>query len=115
MSVSIKELIASVLNEIKTAIKEYLNKQEPAVKARLRKMLIVSITVSVLLAIGISLAGSASLFILIGSLRYLQTFLPAWAAWYIIGATSAIAAAVLFIALYLIIRRQLSNPKEPQT
>jgi uncharacterized BrkB/YihY/UPF0761 family membrane protein len=114
MSVSIRELITSILNEIKAAIKEYLNKQEPAVKKRLRKTLILSITGAVLLTIGISLAGSASLFILIGSLRYLQTFLPAWAAWYIIGATSALAAAVLFTALYLIIRKQLSDTKNTQ-
>jgi len=107
---SIKGVITSFLNEAKATLKEYAAKQETALKARV-KLLILSITGAVLLALGLSLAGLASLFILIGSLRYLETFLPAWKAWYIIGETSAIAAAVLFMALYLIIRKQLANPK----
>jgi hypothetical protein len=110
---SLKELISSFLEELKAALKEYVSKQEAALKQRLKKLLIISITGSVLMALGISLAGSASLFILIGSLRYLETFLPAWQAWLIIGATSAIAAAALFIALALLIRKQLSTTKEP--
>jgi phosphotransferase system glucose/maltose/N-acetylglucosamine-specific IIC component len=65
------------------------------------------------MALGISLAGSATLFILIGSLRYLETSMPAWQAWLVIGATSAIAAAALFIALALIIKKQLTTPKTP--
>jgi hypothetical protein len=63
--------------------------------------------------VGISLAGSAALFFLIGSLRYLETFLPAWEAWLIMGATSAVVAAALFVVLFLIIRRQLATPKTP--
>jgi len=63
------------------------------------------------MALAISLAGSAALFFLIGSLRYLQTFMPAWQAWLIIGASSAVAAAALFVALFLIIRKQLATPK----
>jgi len=109
----INEAIMSFLDEVKAALKEYADKQETALKARVKKLLILSITSAVLLALGISIAGSASLFILIGSLRYLETFLPAWQAWYIIGATSAITAALLFMALYLIIRKQLANPKTP--
>ncbi len=86
-------------------------KQEAALKARLKKLLILSITSAVLLALGISLAGSAALFFLIGSLRYLETFMPAWQAWLIMGATSAVVAAALFVALFLIIRKQLATPK----
>lgn len=113
---SVKEAITSFLNQIKAILKEYLSKQEAALKARLKRILILSITGAVLMSVGISLAGAASLFILIGSLRYLETFLPAWEAWYIIGGTSAVAAAILFIALYLIIRSQLFSPKtQPQT
>jgi phosphotransferase system glucose/maltose/N-acetylglucosamine-specific IIC component len=91
-----------------------MSKQEAALKARLKRLLILSITGAVLMSVGISLAGAASLFLLIGSLRYLETFLPAWQAWYIIGATSAVAAAVLFIALFLIIRKQLASPKQTE-
>jgi flagellar basal body-associated protein FliL len=110
---SLSEIIALILNEIKAALKEYANQAEAAFKKRIRKLLIVSIVGTVLMSLGISLAGSASLFILIGSLRYLETTLPAWEAWLIMGTTSAIASAALFIALFLIIRKQLSSPKTP--
>ena len=104
---SFREIIAAILNEIKAALKEYADEAEVAFKQRVKKLLIVSIVSSVLMALGISLAGSASLFILIGSLRYLETSMPAWQAWLIIGTTSAFAAAALFIALFLVLRKQL--------
>jgi hypothetical protein len=108
---SIRELISLFFNEIKAAIKEFAQTEEKALKQRLKKILIVSIVGSVLMALGISLAGTASLFILIGSLRYLELTLPAWEAWLIMGTTSAIAAA-LFITLALVIRKQLKPPEE---
>lgn len=110
---SFREIIAAILNEIKMALKEYANETEVAFKQRIKKLLMISILGSVLLALGISLAGSASLFILIGSLRYLETSMPAWQAWLIIGATSAFAAAALFIALFLILRKQLRTTQTP--
>jgi flagellar basal body-associated protein FliL len=113
VKMSLREIIAAILNEIKAALKEYANQAEAAFKKRIKKLLITSIVGTVLMSLGISLAGSASLFILIGSLRYLETTMPAWKAWLIIGATSAIAAAALFIALALIIRKQLTTPKMP--
>jgi uncharacterized membrane protein len=114
---SVKELIQSFFEEIKKALKAYMEKQEAALKARLKKILIISITGMVLLALAISMAGTAALFFLIGSLRYLETFLPAWQAWMIMATTAAIAAAALFVTLYLIIRKQLasSNPKADLT
>jgi phosphotransferase system glucose/maltose/N-acetylglucosamine-specific IIC component len=57
------------------------------------------------------LAGAASLFFLIGTLRYLETFLPAWQAWLVMAATAGVIAAALFTALYLLIRKQLATPK----
>ena len=108
---SLREILISILNEIKAIIKEYMNEAETAVKKRLKRLIVMGIVSSVLLTLGISLIGSASLFILIGSLKYLSTFMPAWEAWYIIGITSGIAAAVLFLALFLIIRKQLKSPK----
>jgi hypothetical protein len=110
---SLREIIEIVLAEIKAAFKEFANQTEIALKQRIRRLLIVSIASSVLLSLGISLAGSAALFILIGSLRYLETSVPAWEAWLVMGATSAVASAALFIALFLLIRKQLktSSPK----
>jgi phosphotransferase system glucose/maltose/N-acetylglucosamine-specific IIC component len=108
---AIKEIIKSFLEELKCILKEYVNKQEIALKARLKKILIISITGMVILALAISLAGAASLFFLIGTLRYLETFLPAWQAWLIMAATAAVIATVLFTALYFIIRKQLTTPK----
>jgi phosphotransferase system glucose/maltose/N-acetylglucosamine-specific IIC component len=112
---SLKELIKSFFDELKKALKDYAQKQEAALKARLRKMLIISITGMVLLALAISLAGTAALFFLIGSLRYLETFLPAWEAWMIMAVIAAVAAAVLFITLFLLIKKQLASPKTEVT
>jgi hypothetical protein len=111
IKMSLREIIAAILNEIKATLKECANEMEATFKKRIKKLLITSIVGAVLLSLGISLAGSATLFILIGSLRYLETTMPAWKAWLIIGATAAIAAAALFVALALIIRKQLTTPK----
>jgi hypothetical protein len=37
--------------------------------------------------------------------------MPAWEALYIMGITSGIIAGVLFLALFIIIRRQLRSPE----
>jgi hypothetical protein len=109
--ISLREIISAILNEIKAILKEYVNETEAAVKKRLKRLLITSIVGSVLMALGISFIGSASLFILIGSFKYLSTSMPAWEALYIMGITSGIIAGVLFLALFIIIRRQLRSPE----
>jgi phosphotransferase system glucose/maltose/N-acetylglucosamine-specific IIC component len=111
---TISEIIKSVLNEAKAAIKEYIQQTESAVKARLKKILIFSIITAILLSLGISLAGAASLFLLIGSIKYLYTIMPQWEAWVVMGIIAAIAAAAFFASLFLIIKKQLSAPKTPQ-
>jgi O-antigen ligase len=112
---ALKEIIKSFLEELKCVLKEYADKQEAALKARLKKILIISIMGMVILALAISLAGAASLFFLIGTLSYLETFLPAWQAWLIMAATAGVIAIVLFTALYLIIKKQLTTPKATTT
>jgi len=109
--ISLKELLGAILNDIKALLKEYLNEAETAFKKRIKK-LIISIIGSVLMALGISFLGSASLFILIGSFKYLSTSMPAWEALYIMGITSGVIAGGLFLALYVIIRNQLRSPKK---
>ena len=111
--ISLREIIGSILSEIKAILKAYMNEAEAAVKKRIKRLLIISIVGSVLMALGISFIGSASLFILIGSFKYLSTSMPAWEALYIMGITSGITAAALFLALFIIIRKQLSSPKKP--
>jgi ABC-type multidrug transport system fused ATPase/permease subunit len=66
-----------------------------------------------LLALVISFVGSASLFILIGSLKYLMTFMPAWKAWYITGISSGVIGALVLLGLFLFIRKQLSSSQLP--
>jgi hypothetical protein len=102
----LRDVIKQLLNEVKAALQEYFQETEAALKQRIKKLLIFSIATAVLMSVAISLIGAASLFFLIGGLRYLQTFMPAWQAWLVIGATSAIIAAVLLITLALIIWRQ---------
>ncbi len=107
--ISLREIIGVILSEIKAILKEYMNEAEDAFKKRLKKLLIISIIGSVLMALGISFLGSASLFILIGSFKYLSTSMPAWEALYIMGITSGVIAGGLFFALYIIIRKQLRS------
>lgn len=108
---SLKDILKQILNEAKAALKEYFEETETELKQRLKKLLIFGIATGILMAVAISLVGSASLFFLIGSLRYLETFLPAWQAWLIIGATAAVVAAALLITLALIIWRQFRAAK----
>ena len=109
---SIKEIIEAFLKELKDILREYVHETEDAVKKRLKKMLIMGITYSILLALVISLFGSAVLFLIIGQLKYLSTFMPVWAAWDIMGLTSAAIGALFLLVLYMIIRKQLkTNPK----
>jgi hypothetical protein len=67
------------------------------------------------LALIISLLGSAALFLLIGQLKYLSTFMPVWMAWDIMGITSGIIGALLLLVLFIIIRKQLRSPKPSAT
>lgn len=111
--VSLKEFVALLLSELKLILKEYALDAEAAVKQRIRRILIYGIIIGVLTALVTSFLGSASIFILIGSLRYLEMSMPAWAAWYIIGITSGIIGAILILVIYLIIRKQLKSDKVP--
>jgi di/tricarboxylate transporter len=93
----------------KAILTEEVRETENALKKRLQKLLIIGIIVSVLLSLVISLIGSASIFILIGSLKYLSTSMPKWKAWYIIGLTSGVIGGVLFLVLFIIIKKQLKS------
>ena len=104
---TIREIIDAVFNEIKAILREYVHETSIALKKRLQKLLITGIIVSILLAIVISLFGSAVLFLIVGQLKYLSTFMPAWMAWDIMGLTSGAIGALFLLVLYLIIRKQL--------
>ena len=107
---SLVRKIADALRDVTKAIlREEVRETEIAIKKRLQRLLIIGIIVSVLLSLVISLVGSASIFILIGSLKYLSTFMPEWEAWYIIGLTSGVIGGLLFLVLFIIIRKQLKT------
>ncbi len=109
---SLKDLIRAFLNEVRDILKQYMSETEVAVKKRLQKLLLTGIIGSILLALIIAFIASAALFLLIGSLKYLSTFMPVWAAWITMGVTAAIIAGALFIVLYLLIRKELSSKKQ---
>jgi hypothetical protein len=112
---SVKEIIYALLNEARAILREYLQDTKTALKNRLKKLLVISIIGIVLLALVISFIGSASLFILIGSLKYLTTFMPAWQAWYTVGITSGVIGGLLLFVLFIIIRKQLKSSKTEQS
>jgi di/tricarboxylate transporter len=103
----IREIIDALLKEIKAVLREYIHETETALKKRLRRILLAGIVVSVLLALVVSLVGSACLFLLIGQLKYLSTFMPAWQAWDVIGLTSGLIGALLLLMLFLFVRKEL--------
>jgi hypothetical protein len=112
---SLGEIIKVLFNEIKAILREYVHETETALKKRLKRLLITGIIGSVLLTLIISLFGSAALFLLIGQLKYLSTFMPVWMAWDIMGITSGIIGALLLLVLFIIIRKQLRSPQLPAT
>jgi ABC-type multidrug transport system fused ATPase/permease subunit len=112
---SLGEIIKVLFNEIKAILREYVHETETALKKRLKRLLITGIIGSVLLTLVISLFGSAALFLLIGQLKYLSTFMPVWMAWDIMGITSGIIGALLLLVLFIIIRKQLRSPQLPAT
>ncbi len=103
----IREIIDTLFKEIKAVLSEYIHETEATLKKRLQRLLISGIIVSVLLAIVISLIGSAALFLLIGQLKYLSTFMPVWQAWDVMGLTSGVIGALLLLVLFVFIRKQL--------
>jgi hypothetical protein len=98
------------MDEIKAILREYAEETEAALKKRLKRLVIMGIITSVLVSLVISLLGTASLFLTIGELKYLSMTMPAWKAWDIMGLTSGVVGGVLFLALFLIIRRQFRSP-----
>ena len=112
----IREIIDSLLKEIKSILKEHLRETTNALKKRLQKLLITGIIAGILFVVLIALIGSGVLFLIIGQLTYLSTFMPAWMAWDIMGLTSIGIGALILLVLYLIIRKQLrTKPKQEDT
>jgi di/tricarboxylate transporter len=107
----VREIIDALVKEIKAVLIEYVRETEDAVKKRLQRLLNSGIIVGVLLALVISLIGSAVVFLLIGSLKYLSTLMPAWEAWSVMGLTSAAIGIMLFLALFLFIRKELRTKR----
>lgn len=105
---TIKEIIEAFFKEVKDILKAYVNESETALKKRLKKLLITSIIVSVLVALVVLFIGSASLFSLVGSLKYLMTFMPAWEAWYITAISAWVIGVLILSALLLYLKKQIS-------
>ena len=114
MSIS-KKTIEDFLKEVKAAIKESFKETTDAIKNRLRKLLIISIIGIVLIAVVVSFIGSAVLFILLGSYKYLTLFLPAWEAWIVMGITALVIGIIFLVAVFLIVRSQLKSDKSSET
>ena len=108
----IRDIIDALFKELKSVLREYVHETTTALKKRLQKLLITGIIISILLALVISLLGSAVLFLTIGQLKYLSTFMPAWMAWDIMGLTSgAVRRTSPFGALHYNKKAIESKPK----
>jgi O-antigen ligase len=100
-----KTITDMVLDEVKAFIRSYARETEVMLRRRLKRLVITGIVTSILSALAISLLGSASLFLLIGSLEYLSTFMPRWEAWDIMGLIAGAAGAVLLVTLFIFLRK----------
>jgi ABC-type multidrug transport system fused ATPase/permease subunit len=112
---SLREIIEILFNQIKAVLREFVHETEVSLKKRLKKLLITSIIISILLVLTISFIGSAAIFTQIGSLEYLMTFMPAWKAWYVTGISSAVIGALVLLGLFLFIRKELKSSQLPVT
>jgi hypothetical protein len=98
-----------IMDEIRVILREYAHETEAVLKKRLKKLVLMGILTSILVSLGISMLGTADLFLTIGGLKYLSTTMPAWKAWDIMGLTSAVTGAVVLLALFLIVRKQFRS------
>jgi hypothetical protein len=112
---SLREIIEVLFNEIKSVLRDFVHETENALKESLKKLLVTTIIISILLALGISFFGSAAIFTLIGSLEYLMTFMPAWKAWYITGISSGVIGVLIISGLLLFIKKRLNSSQLPVT
>jgi glycopeptide antibiotics resistance protein len=105
----IRKFTDAIFDEVRAILREYAHETEAALKKRLKRLVLMGIITSILVSLIISMLGTADLFLTIGELKYLSTMMPAWKAWDIMGVTSGVSGAVLFLVLYLIIRKQFSS------
>lgn len=105
----VRKLADAVLDEVRTILRDYAHETEVALKRRLKRLVIMGIITSILISLVITMLGTADLFLTIGELKYLSTMMPAWKAWDIMGVTSGVSGAILFLVLFLVIRKQFSH------
>jgi uncharacterized MnhB-related membrane protein len=105
----VRNIVDSLLDEVKAILRGYAKDTEVAVKKRLRRMIIYGVITGILSSLVISLVGSASLFFLIGNIEYLRTIMPIWDAFDVAGFESAVGAVVVFVLLLLILRKELKG------
>jgi O-antigen ligase len=105
----VTKYVDKILEEIRVFLREYAQETEAALKKRLKKLVLMGILTSILVSLGISMLGTADLFLTIGGLKYLSTMMPVWKAWDIMGITSAVSGAVVLLVLFLIVRKQFRS------
>lgn len=105
----VRKFTDAIFNEIRAILREYVHETEAAIKKRLQRLLITGVIISILVSLVITMLGTADLFLTIGELKYLSTMMPAWKAWDIMGVTSGVSGAVLFLVLYAVIKKQLKS------
>jgi hypothetical protein len=101
--------VDKIMDEVKVILREYAHETEAALKKRLKRLVLMGILTSILVSLGISMLGTADLFLTIGGLKYLSTTMPVWKAWDIMGVTSGVSGAVVLLVLFLIVRKQFRS------
>jgi hypothetical protein len=105
----VSKITDAIFNEIRSVVRKNVEEAEVEVKRRIKKLVVIGIVTSIMGALVISMLGTASLFLMIGELKYLSLTMPAWEAFDVMGITSGLIGAVLLVVLLLIVRKQLSS------
>jgi hypothetical protein len=100
----VQQIIDAITSEIRRAIRKQIHQGEVAFERYLRKMLVKVLKLLALSMMGVVLIASASVFLLMGTILYLERFMPNYLAWDVVGLISGLVGAILFLLLYIQLR-----------
>jgi hypothetical protein len=100
----VQQIIDTLTYEIRRAIRKQIHQGEVAFERYLRKVLVKVLKLLALSMMGVVLIASASVFLLVGTILYLERFMPNYLAWSVVGLISGLVGAILFLLLYIQVR-----------
>ena len=102
--------IANMLfGDVRSAVDVFVREIEDVFKERVRAVLVTCVIIGFLSALAFLMLGSASILLLIGSVKYLSTTMPVWEAWETAGLIAGFVGLILLFALFIVTRKRLNS------